>query len=364
MNSGNQNAKPQGDLVCFVIGPIGDKLGEPGSPERSRYEEAVEVLEDIIEPACAGFALRVLRADRITTTGEIPDQIFRHLRDSYLVIADLTDANPNVMYELGLRHTTGKLTIQIGEKSRLPFDVATIRTIMFTRTENGFIQARRQLSTMISAGLDSGGDPVAATRIWFERRLGIGELAELDADEEDAPGFLDLLGDFEAGMNAALANMNAMPDVMESITKLVQEAANDMDVMNAGSGTSSGRIYITNRLASSLDEPVSRFEVLAGEFKQSIDQMHPGANLLLRVATDVGSSDETLTFKHTIIQMYDVATETFQSLRAFRESVRHVGEATPEFRRVTKRIIKCLDDILETEEYIEQWSNQAALLPY
>ena len=39
------------------------------------------------------------------------------------MIADLTQANPNVMYELGLRHTQKKLTIQIGEAGRLPFDV-------------------------------------------------------------------------------------------------------------------------------------------------------------------------------------------------------------------------------------------------
>jgi hypothetical protein len=68
--------------------------------------------------------------------GEIPEQVVRELRDADVVIADPTDADPNVMHELGLRHTTDKLTIQIGERGRLPFDVSTIRTIQFVRTES------------------------------------------------------------------------------------------------------------------------------------------------------------------------------------------------------------------------------------
>jgi len=152
---------------AFVIGPIGDKDAEDGSPARTAYEEGIQVFEEVICPSCTAFGLEAMRADMISRAGEIPEQIFRQLRDCPVVIADLTGANPNVMYELGLRHTTGRVTIQIGEKGRLPFDVAAIRTIMFRRTEGGLVQARKDLSKALAANLDSGGDPVAATRIWF-----------------------------------------------------------------------------------------------------------------------------------------------------------------------------------------------------
>lgn len=115
---------------AFVIGPIGDKDAADGSPARKAYEEGIQIFEEVIAPACTAFGLDVSRADMISRTGEIPEQIFRQLRDCPVVIADLTSANPNVMYELGLRHTTGRVTIQIGEKGRLPFDVASIRTII------------------------------------------------------------------------------------------------------------------------------------------------------------------------------------------------------------------------------------------
>jgi hypothetical protein len=93
------------DLTCFVISPIGDRDADASSPERRIYEDALQVLEEVIQPACAGFGIPVVRADRISRPGEITEQIYRHLRDAHLVIADLTGANPNVMYELGLRHT-------------------------------------------------------------------------------------------------------------------------------------------------------------------------------------------------------------------------------------------------------------------
>src|SRR5213594_637513 len=99
----------------FVIGPIGDRHAELGSDERVRYEQALEVYDKVIRPACSKYGVKLLRADEISEPGEINDQVFRQILDASLVIADLTGANPNVMYELGARHTSGKPTLQLGE---------------------------------------------------------------------------------------------------------------------------------------------------------------------------------------------------------------------------------------------------------
>jgi hypothetical protein len=155
-------------VTAFVIGPIGDRDAEIDSPSRRVYESSMEVMEHIITPACASLGVNVDRADRIARSGEITEKNFRCLRDSPIIIADLADANPNVIYELSLRHSVAKLTIQIGERNRLPFDVSTIRTILFKRSEVGFIEARRALVKALAHGLDSGSDLVTATRIWNE----------------------------------------------------------------------------------------------------------------------------------------------------------------------------------------------------
>ena len=155
---------------CFVIGPIGDRLAEHGTPDRLIYEQALTVVTEVIVPACAAAGTETPeRADWISEPGEIPDQVFERLRDFDVVIADVSGANPNVMYELGLRHSLNKATIQIGETDSLPFDIHAIRTIRFRRTEHGLIDARGRLELALRAALEGRFSPAAATRTWLDR---------------------------------------------------------------------------------------------------------------------------------------------------------------------------------------------------
>src|SRR5262249_31637457 len=167
-SAGGSPAPPGHGHTCFVIGPIGNRHAPHGSEERRAYEEAVEVYEEVIVRACRApsVGLEPVRADGLSNPGELTEQIFRRLRDDDVVIADVTGANPNVMYELGLRHTRNKLTVQLGEYSRLPFDVNVIRTVMFSRSENGLINARKELQQLLETGLADEWDPVSATRVW------------------------------------------------------------------------------------------------------------------------------------------------------------------------------------------------------
>ena len=100
---GSGDAEPSaGSQTCFIIGPIGNRHAAQGSDERTTFEEAIQVVEEVIEPACEAVGLVPVRADGLSRAGEITEQVFRRLRDDDVVIADLTGANANVMYELGL----------------------------------------------------------------------------------------------------------------------------------------------------------------------------------------------------------------------------------------------------------------------
>src|SRR4051794_24071560 len=187
MTSPEEPDSVQSSLTCFVIGPIGNRHASHGSPEKETYEESLRVMEEVIQPACARVGLTPVRADGLARAGEITEQIFHRLREDDVVIADLTGANANVMYELGLRHTRDKLTVQIGEFGRLPFDVNVIRTIQFSRSPVGLINARDELIQVLEAGLAGEFDPVTATRVWAgaDALADVAEPAE-GAVEEDA----------------------------------------------------------------------------------------------------------------------------------------------------------------------------------
>jgi hypothetical protein len=109
--------------ICFVIAPI----GEENSETRKRSDQ---IFTHIIKPIAADCGYKAIRADHLPETGLITSQVTQHIIEASLVIADLTGSNPNVFYELAIRHMLRKPYVQIIAKGeRIPFDVAGIRTI-------------------------------------------------------------------------------------------------------------------------------------------------------------------------------------------------------------------------------------------
>lgn len=116
------------DKVCFYISPIGDD----GSEHRLHADL---FLGSIVEPALEEFGLRVVRGDGIGKPGMITAQIIEHVLRSRLVIADLSYHNPNVFYELCLRHVCRLPTVQLIRKAdKIPFDLDQFRTIQVDTT--------------------------------------------------------------------------------------------------------------------------------------------------------------------------------------------------------------------------------------
>lgn len=116
-------AKEKDTRTCFVIAPI----GKEGSDVRVRSDQ---VLKHIISPAAKECGYETVRADQISEPGLITSQVIQHVVDDPLVIADLTGWNPNVFYELSLRHALKKPVVQIIHATEsIPFDIAASRTI-------------------------------------------------------------------------------------------------------------------------------------------------------------------------------------------------------------------------------------------
>jgi hypothetical protein len=109
---------------CFFISPI-------GSAESAERVASNKLLKFIIEPVLKRCGYKnPVRADQITQPGVVTSQIFTKLWNDDLVIADLSGSNPNVFYELAVRHIARKpCVLTIRKSERLPFDVAPNRTI-------------------------------------------------------------------------------------------------------------------------------------------------------------------------------------------------------------------------------------------
>lgn len=111
---------------CFVVSPIGSN----GSEVRRKSDC---LLEYIVRPAFEklGFS-DVTRVDVADETGMITTRIINRLNDADWVVADLTGSNPNVFYELGIRHALQKPVIHMTtDLSVIPFDIAQQNTIVY-----------------------------------------------------------------------------------------------------------------------------------------------------------------------------------------------------------------------------------------
>lgn len=116
-------------LKAFFICPLKDENSE--ERKRSNF-----VKKNIIE-AAIGNSFEIKHADELVGRSIIHNNIIEELKSSDLVIADLTDLNPNVFYELGVRHYTGKPTILIAEQGvRTPFDVNSMPIIFYSTYSN------------------------------------------------------------------------------------------------------------------------------------------------------------------------------------------------------------------------------------
>ncbi len=139
-------SKKEDEKVAFVISPIGD----PGSEIRKRADQ---ILKYVIEPPVSECGYKALRADEIPEPGIITSQIISHILNDPLVIADLTGHNPNVFYELAVRHAIKKPTVQlIQQGEKIPFDVSTTRTIQIDHKDLQSVdEAKKELTKQIHA---------------------------------------------------------------------------------------------------------------------------------------------------------------------------------------------------------------------
>jgi hypothetical protein len=112
--------------LCFVLMPFGSKPDPAGGADI----DFDRVYERAIKPGVEDAGMLPVRADEEKLGGIIHKAMFERLLVCEFAVADLTTGNPNVMYELGIRHAARpRTTLTVfAESSPLPFDVKLLRT--------------------------------------------------------------------------------------------------------------------------------------------------------------------------------------------------------------------------------------------
>jgi len=205
--------------ICFVISPIGEEESET----RKRSDT---VLKYIITPPVELLGYDVVRADNIAEPGIITTQIIQHIVDADLVVADLTDRNPNVFYELALRHAIRKPLVQLIKKGEvIRFDIAATRIIQF--------------------------DILSLDNVEFVKKEITKQVKSLESGKSDADNPISVSLDLKTLKASGNPEQRSLADVVEAITEL-RAAVTLVDKKFSGSDSS--------KLMDEVKIMLSRFE--------------------------------------------------------------------------------------------------------
>lgn len=98
----------------------------------SDFDDVYATVKDSV--AAVDESLEIIRLDEIRAAGSITDDMIAEIRKSTLCLADVTNANPNVMWEVGFATALGKPVVAISQETdRLPFDIKDVRTLRYSR---------------------------------------------------------------------------------------------------------------------------------------------------------------------------------------------------------------------------------------
>ncbi len=266
--------------VCFVISPI----GEEDSDIRKRSDQ---VLKHIITGPVEQLGYEVVRADKIAEPGIITHQIIQHIVDADLVVADLTDRNPNVFYELALRHAIRKPLVQLIKKDELiPFDIAATRIIKFDLQNPDSVEASKNEITAQVKSLESGTKD-------FENPISVS---------------LDLKVLKESGK----PEERSLADIIEAISDL------RIAVTSGEKGFSS---KMAKEFQMMMEELTSKINRLDPEFKRGKRRFHPMMfEEMMHMGMEKSNPDLSFLMMVSLIKddfpwIYEIGLETYRELK-------------------------------------------------
>lgn len=186
--------------TCFVVMPISDMEPYPiGHFHR--------VFDHLISPACKEAGYEVIRADKVASSNLIILNIIKNILDADLVICDISGKNPNVLYELGVRHSFDLPTVLIKDSQTTNiFDIQGLRYTQYD--ENLRIDNIQRNIKSIVDSIKETTAPSSSDVNSFVRLLNISAAKKPDPKEipQDTLLILDYLGKIEKRLNSLELN--------------------------------------------------------------------------------------------------------------------------------------------------------------
>lgn len=120
------------------------------STKRCTSEQWKEIFDNVHKPAIKGSRLGYNCERSKIRTGAFIKDILTQLNQADVILADLTDMNPNVFYELGVRHTLRNRTILVSQTmDDVPSDLKQYGVIIYETSPNGVTEYKTKINNIL-----------------------------------------------------------------------------------------------------------------------------------------------------------------------------------------------------------------------
>ena len=277
--------------LCFVLMPFGRKPGPGGA-----VIDFDAIYEELIKPAIEAGGLDPIRADEEQAGGIIHKPMFERLILCEYAVADLTTANANVFYELGVRHAVKPattITLFAADGTRLPFDLGPLRSLPYQLGPDGRPSAieadRAKLVALLgSARSDAVDSPV------YQLVEGFPDIQHIKTDvfRERVEYSSSIKGQLRKARKEGVGAIQAIEDSLGALDKA--EAGVLVDLLL--SYRALGEWHQMIRLTEMLPAPLRKSPLVVEQFAFALNRAKRGEEaerVLVQLIEERGPSSET-----------------------------------------------------------------------
>lgn len=329
--------------------------------------EARPVYEDFIRPTLDSLGFDVSRADDLLNQQNILRDILSSIASADLLVADLTDSNSNVYYELGLAHALRKPVILLGQDiEEIPFDIRPYRLIIYD-THFARIKDAKEDFKECASGFLTGevtfGNPIADfLGLEVEGRRGSPSGPANRAREEDTPddrGLIDHVEDLDTRYNELTGILQELGEETQRIGGLTEKTGEQIkEASSQGGAPGRNRVRkVARGLARHLEafrvftaDANDRYETAAGAVETSLEFLLEYTGLAAE--EDPAGTEERLDSQLEI--MSDVLDAVRDGRRAFLSLYASMTEVPPLERHLTRAIASTAKEVQRMADNIGQ----------
>jgi hypothetical protein len=264
-------------------------------------ESLNDVYDFLIKGALVEAGYQVKRADDIKSQSNILEDIIKGILESDLIVADLTDSNANVYYELGIAHALQKKVVLITQEiDELPFDLKSYRVIGYSTHFSRMSEAKtelHQLAQEASNGTLPFGNPVKDYGKTQSVRKSIFPIVVNDSnDEESDLGFLDHIVQVEENFEDLTEIVNVVGSKL--VDELTPEINKTTQILTTNNLTTKQRRNVIRELAKHVDDYGNMLKPKNDEYRELNKKLETSIEIVLTLnkVHDEGSIEDIQSF--------------------------------------------------------------------